>query len=194
MKQGYKAPEIEIIRLETEQCILSGSNTPGFGPGNATPVAEFNVYMDAEAYGILLNTGLPITIAGFDLCQGEIALKPDDLAHLAQGAAPARFLERATSQLLQFKQNVCGESMVDLPDAIAVAAALWPDFTAKAASCHAHCCTEPGHTHGQVIFYRSDRVYESTPQLPPCNVQVIEAVHHSIFKERFLNLLIHANV
>ena len=39
MKQGYKAPEIEIIRLETEQCILSESNTPGFGPG--TDLAEF---------------------------------------------------------------------------------------------------------------------------------------------------------
>lgn len=33
MEQNYKAPEIEIIRLETEQCILSGSNAPGFGPG-----------------------------------------------------------------------------------------------------------------------------------------------------------------
>lgn len=33
MKQDYKAPEIEIIGLETEQCIMSGSNVPGFGPG-----------------------------------------------------------------------------------------------------------------------------------------------------------------
>ena len=39
MKQDYKAPEIEIIRLETEQCILSGSNTPRFGPG--TDLDEF---------------------------------------------------------------------------------------------------------------------------------------------------------
>ena len=39
MKQDYKAPEIEIIRLETEQCIMSGSNVPGFGPG--TDLDEF---------------------------------------------------------------------------------------------------------------------------------------------------------
>ena len=39
MKQEYKAPEIEIIRIETEQCILSGSNTPGVGPG--TDLDEF---------------------------------------------------------------------------------------------------------------------------------------------------------
>jgi hypothetical protein len=33
MKHDYKAPEIEIIRLETEQCIMIGSNTPGLGEG-----------------------------------------------------------------------------------------------------------------------------------------------------------------
>ena len=39
MQQDYKAPEIEIIGLETEQCIMSGSNVPGFGPG--TDLDEF---------------------------------------------------------------------------------------------------------------------------------------------------------
>lgn len=33
MKQDYIRPEIEIIGFETEQCILSGSNVPGFEPG-----------------------------------------------------------------------------------------------------------------------------------------------------------------
>lgn len=39
MKHEYRSPEIEIIRLETEQCIMSGSNAPGFGPG--TDLDEF---------------------------------------------------------------------------------------------------------------------------------------------------------
>ena len=34
--------------------------TAGFGFGNATPVAEFNVYVDAEAYKIMLDFGLPL--------------------------------------------------------------------------------------------------------------------------------------
>lgn len=33
MKQDYIRPEIEIIRFETEQCILSASNVPGLEPG-----------------------------------------------------------------------------------------------------------------------------------------------------------------
>ena len=35
--------------------------TAGLGAGNASPVAEFNVYADAEAYKIMLDSGLPIT-------------------------------------------------------------------------------------------------------------------------------------
>lgn len=30
--------------------------TPGFGFGNATPVSEFNVFIDAEAYALMLDT------------------------------------------------------------------------------------------------------------------------------------------
>ena len=33
--------------------------TAGFGPGNATPVAEFNVYKDAPAYKVMLELGVP---------------------------------------------------------------------------------------------------------------------------------------
>lgn len=40
--------------------------TGGFGPGNATPVAEFTVFVDTEAHDTMLHSGIPITIAGFD--------------------------------------------------------------------------------------------------------------------------------
>lgn len=33
MKLEYIHPEIEIIMLEAEQCIMIGSNTPGLGEG-----------------------------------------------------------------------------------------------------------------------------------------------------------------
>nr|MCR5178943.1 nucleoside hydrolase [Lachnospiraceae bacterium] len=45
--------------------------TAGLGPGNASPVAEFNVYADAEAYRIMLDSGLPITVIGLDMCDGD---------------------------------------------------------------------------------------------------------------------------
>lgn len=33
MKYDYKSPVITIIMIETEQCVLSGSNAPGLDPG-----------------------------------------------------------------------------------------------------------------------------------------------------------------
>lgn len=33
MNFDYNSPEINIILLEMEQCIMSGSNAPGFEPG-----------------------------------------------------------------------------------------------------------------------------------------------------------------
>ncbi len=34
--------------------------TPGFGSGNATPVSEFNVFIDAEAYALMLDLEIPV--------------------------------------------------------------------------------------------------------------------------------------
>ena len=53
--------------------------TAGFGRGNTTPVAEFNVYVDAEAYDIMLRSNIPLTIIGFDVCLGDAALNKNDL-------------------------------------------------------------------------------------------------------------------
>ena len=45
--------------------------TAGLGAGNASPVAEFNVYADAKAYKVMLDSGLPITVVGLDMCGDE---------------------------------------------------------------------------------------------------------------------------
>lgn len=42
--------------------------TSGLGPGNASPVAEFNVYADPLAYKTMLDSGINITIVGLDIC------------------------------------------------------------------------------------------------------------------------------
>lgn len=33
MKYDYKSPDTTIIMIETEQCVLNGSNAPGLDPG-----------------------------------------------------------------------------------------------------------------------------------------------------------------
>ncbi|MBQ2774939.1 MAG: nucleoside hydrolase [Clostridia bacterium] len=164
--------------------------TPGFGPGNATPVAEFNVFIDAEAYAVMLESGIPITIAGFDLCTGKTGLGKKELAALAGGNKIGKFLERATSQLLQFKLNTRQTYMVDLPDALAMAAALWDGFVLDSVNCYCKCCTQRNETHGQVIFYRQDRTYEAVSDMYKANAEVITEVDENLFIEKLIQLMV----
>lgn len=83
------------------------------------------MFIDAEAYAIMLDSGSPITIAGFDLCVGDIGIDRYELAYLASGSKVAKFLTEATAELLNFNIKTRGVHMVDLPDAVAVAVALW---------------------------------------------------------------------
>lgn len=165
--------------------------TPGLGVGNASPVAEFNVYIDAEAYAVMLNSGVPVTIIGFDLCLGDIQLDLTELDKIAHGNPAGRFLERAVSGLLRFNQTTRNSDMIDLPDAVAMACAVWPDFVVSSVDCHCTVCTEAGETYGQVIFYQKGRTYESMPKFDACayNVTLITAVKEPVFTERFLDLL-----
>lgn len=163
--------------------------TPGFGPGNATPVAEFNVFLDAEAYALMLECGVPVTIAGFDLCGGEIGLDEQELSVLAAGGPLAKFLYGATSVLAQFNLHTRGKLMADLPDAIAIGAGLWPDFVKGRVPCRCRCCTEAGPTYGQVIFYQEGRTYEAVPDAGPCNAEVITAVDSDFFTKKLMQAL-----
>jgi len=163
--------------------------TPGLGPGNATPVSEYNVFADAEAYSVMLDAGAPVTIIGFDMCEGDIRLDENELAHLAKGNEPGRFLCEATKALLEFNRRTRGVSMVDLPDAVAMAAALWPDFVKSKVKCYCHCCIETGPTYGQVIFYQDGRTYEAVPTWQDANAEVITAVDEKMFTQRFMEIV-----
>jgi len=163
--------------------------TPGFGPGNATPVSEFNVFIDAEAYAVMLDSGIPITIAGFDICLGECSLGKKELSLFASGSKAGRFLEKATSKLLKFNYETLGSYEVALPDAIAMAAALWDGFVLESVGCYCKCCTEDNETYGQVIFYEDGRIYEAVPNRPKANASVITKVDSNLFTNKILELM-----
>ena len=163
--------------------------TGGFGPGNCTPVAEFNVYVDAEAYQILLGAGIPLTIAGFDLCLGDTALTRADLDILATGNSVMRFMEKATSALVSFNKRNGHGTFADLPDAVAMGCVLWPEMVQETVNVYAYCCTKEEPSYGQVIFF--DRtVPMSVPYTVPAdNAAVVKTIDAAVFKKRFMESL-----
>lgn len=163
--------------------------TPGFGEGNATPVSEFNVFIDAEAYAVMLDCGVPVTIAGFDICLGSAEIDKAALIAYANGNKAGRFLERATSKLLEFNFDSRGEYLIALPDAIAMAAALWDGFIKDSVNCYCKCCTQDGEAYGQVILYSDGKTYEAVTNRPKANARIITEIDADLFASNLLNLL-----
>ena len=163
--------------------------TGGFGPGNCTPVAEFNVYVDAEAYQILLGAGIPLTIAGFDLCLGDTALTRADLETLAGGNAVMRFMEKATSALVSFNKRNGHGTFADLPDAVAMGCVLWPEMVQETVDVYAYCCTKEEPSYGQVIFFDRPVPMSEPYTVPADNATVVKTIDAAVFKKRFMESL-----
>ena len=66
-----KAPEI-IDRLG--QLVLMGG--AGFEPGNITPAAEFNIYVDPHAARVVFESGAPIVMFGLDVTHQMLITPP----------------------------------------------------------------------------------------------------------------------
>lgn len=179
-----KSPEI-MSRVKR----IWSMGTAGFGPGNVTPVAEFNVFCDAEAYRILLESGIPLTVIGFDLCTGDAAFSPEEMAEMGRSCAAGRFLEQATGKLAAYNLRRNGLSQVDLPDAVAAAVGLFDDITAEIGDYYAVCCCGDSAAYGQVILYEPGKEYEGIAPFASGNVQVVRRIHAARFKERFLSRL-----
>ncbi|MBP3761526.1 MAG: nucleoside hydrolase [Ruminococcus sp.] len=146
----------------------------GLGAGNATPVSEFNVYKDAEAYDIMLKSGIDITIVGLDLCeQEEVIFSEQQLKDMKNGTPVQQFASDAMSKLLSFRLETQGNNDVIICDALAMAHVIWSDISAETMTCSASCVTDDCEAYGEVIFYRSDMVYDSMPELGEPNVTLV---------------------
>ena len=78
------------IAQKVKECILMGG--VGKGIGNVTPVAEYNIWVDPEAAKIVFESGMPITMVGWDVCVDEATISVDEAQNIRQvGTALAEF-------------------------------------------------------------------------------------------------------
>ncbi len=170
--------------------------TGGFGPGNTTPVAEFNVYVDAESYDIMLRAGIPLTIIGFDQCVAEgAALDAADIDAIEQcGTAVGKFAIRCNYSLIDYNVRRINRRMLDLPDPVAMAVALWPELVVDAPFCTCHTCTKDDYTYGQVIVDEHNVLAISAypGSADASNATVIKTMDYSGFKRKLADLLMQA--
>jgi purine nucleosidase/pyrimidine-specific ribonucleoside hydrolase len=108
-----------------ERCIVMGGAISV--PGNITPAAEFNLFVDPHAASRVFQSGLPLTLVGLDVTRQALLQRSTVEALISPKKTPiAAFIARATERLLDWTEECSGEAAIPLHDPLAVAVACDP--------------------------------------------------------------------
>ncbi len=175
-----KAPE--TMRKLQRITIMGGA---GLGPGNITPVAEFNIYVDAEAASIVFQCGAPIFLVGWDVSLGTAFITAADIERLlSSGSDIAAFCVRCNRALQAFNLDRFQQVGFDLPDPATVAAALYPDTVLETSEVYAYVEYKSEGSYGQVVMDVMNLLGK------PPNVTICRAMDGVRFKERLFAAII----
>jgi len=145
----------EVVR-NIERIVFMGG---AVATGNATPVAEFNVWHDPEAAAVLLTAGVPITMYGLDVFE-RVIVPAADVQRLRASSEPS--LRMAGDLLAHRDPAATGDPTPTggLGDAGAVCAVVDPDgLTTELLPVEVSLA--PGPTRGQTVVDRRRRPGES---------------------------------
>ena len=116
----------------------------GLGPGNATPVAEFNVYHDAEAFREMLDFGVPVTVVGLDVCDGEALWTGEQFAALEKTGEVGEFVTKSFGKIREFyEKNGSGDTVMNC-DPVTIMCLAIPGFMQETIPVHGSCITDAG--------------------------------------------------
>jgi purine nucleosidase len=115
------------IAAKVGRCVIMGGAP--CCEGNVTPAAEYNIWVDPEAARIVMRSGLPIELVGWQLSRGDAVVQEDDIARiLAFNTKLANFAMECNSHARKAYKQQTGEDGISLPDPIAMAIALDPSI------------------------------------------------------------------
>ncbi|MDE2635307.1 MAG: nucleoside hydrolase [Chloroflexota bacterium] len=118
--------EPELARCVSHCWIMGGI---GSGHGNVTPTAEFNIWVDPEAAKIVYESGMNMTMVGWDISWKYATFDADQAAEIRGIGTPlAEFVIDIQATLTEFSMTENALPGFDLPDPITMAAAIDPSI------------------------------------------------------------------
>jgi inosine-uridine nucleoside N-ribohydrolase len=148
-------------------------------PGNTSPTAEFNFFMDPDAAEIVLTAGLNLVLVGLDVCH-QVRLRRTDLDATGPPSKLGRFLQRACPDWLPGP----GQDDPYLYDSLAMAAVL-DDQLLTLEPAHVTVETTGLATAGTSVAWLSGRPSAFPPPDAPANALVATDVDRDRFQTLF---------
>jgi pyrimidine-specific ribonucleoside hydrolase len=165
------------LKNHIERIVFMGG---GMHSGNTTPVAEFNFYVDPEAAEIVLQSGIPLVMAGLNVTHQALVL-PTDIERLRAIGNP---VAQAVAEMLDFYLPLYLGHPRGLPgaamhDPCTIAWLLAPQlFTSR--TCWVGVETQGKYSVGQTV------VDEFQQSGKPANVEVLTGID----RQGFIDLLV----
>jgi len=111
-----------IARKVKEFFFMGGTNQY---LGNQTPAAEFNIWVDPEAAKIVLRSGMPTTMVGWEICMRHAVIGEGEYGEIeAMRTMEAEFFVAVNRQVRKYNRKVRGVDATECPDSITMSIVL----------------------------------------------------------------------
>lgn len=157
------------------------------GPGNFTPVAEFNFWMDPDAAAIVIAADWPITMVGLDVCNRVRATEADLFPDGEPRTPLGKFVRTACAPAIAYRTKL-GENGFPLYDTLAVAVALDPTLVSTVAA-RVEIETSTGTAAGASMVWRPGTEHDVFETIAP-NAEVAIDVDIIRFRQLLQNQLL----
>lgn len=121
-----------LLLRRVRRCVVMGGAADGVG--NVTPAAEYNFWADPEAAAMVMASGLPLELVGWELSRGAALLDEADQRSL-QGTPRGEFVLQAMRAAREAQRRATGAPDLALPDAVAMGVALDPTLGLRWRAC-----------------------------------------------------------
>ena len=148
----------------------------GFGEGNMSEFAEFNIFQDPEACQILLDLKLDnLYFVSWEACLGECILDQEDIDELRNLSALSEYMIRCNRQLLELNRQRFEEDCLDMADPAAMIAYLNPECIEECRKYYCNVMLKDDDPHYGELLIEED--------IEKANVYLISRLNGELYKK-----------